>query len=88
MYDKYAQTGIEPKALESKPLIPAHLEEYIQAFNILSTRRQVGMSKNPITLVEIMQYVNLFGCTEADIFILHIIRMDLTYLEHANKADK
>lgn len=88
MYDKYAQTGVEPKALELKPIISAHLEEYIRAFNILSTRRQVGMSKNPITLSEILQYMDSFGCTEPEIFVLHIIRMDLAYLEHVNKADK
>ena len=88
MYDKFAQTGIEPKALELKPIIPAHLEECIRAFNILSTRRQVGMSKNPITLSEIMLYIDSFGCTETEIFVLHIIRMDLAYLEHVNKADK
>ena len=81
MYDHYATTGVEPSALATKPMVPRHLEEYIFAFNILTTRRQIGVSKNPIPFKDILDYISSFGCTEPAIFVLHIIKMDLKYLQ-------
>ena len=81
MYNHYATTGVEPSALASKPVVSNHLQEYIFAFNILTTRRQVGMSKNPIAFEDILNYINSFGCTEPAVFVMHIIKMDLTYLQ-------
>jgi hypothetical protein len=49
---------------------------------ILSSRRQVGMALNPISMPDILAYLNLFGTTEDDDekFVLLIVIMDSHYL--------
>lgn len=86
MYDYFAQTGVEPLALLNRPDLPDYLLEYINAFDLLTTRRSVGLAVNPISLSEIAKYIEIFGCTEPDVFFLHIIKMDLEFMKMVTES--
>lgn len=61
--------------------------EYINAFDILSSRRQCGMTVNPISMSDIFAYLKIFGSTDAEVFVKHIITMDAVFLAHINKSE-
>lgn len=72
--------GKRVKALESKPDIEDDMKEYIEAFGILSTQRSVGMGPNPISLTDILAYLQIYGATCIEDFMFHILQMDSTFL--------
>lgn len=57
------------------------MREYLQAFKILNRTRQYGMGANPISLVEIKAYLDLYGASDEEAFIEYILRMDAVYLD-------
>jgi hypothetical protein len=86
----WAQTKIEPEALKSKPDVPAHLWAYYRTFLTLSTRRQVGMAINPISMTDIVAYMDKFGTPEDDDekFVAYIVLMDSAFLLVHNSRGK
>lgn len=79
--------GLNPAALESKPTVYDWMQEYILGFDILSSRRSVGFSVNPISMSDILSYIQIFGCSDIDLFVKFIILMDATFLKF-NIKDK
>jgi hypothetical protein len=78
------QTGIEPEALSTYPLVPEAFKEYCDAFMILSSRRTAGFaSMNPISLAEMHAYIQLYGMPSYGVqaFVDMMIRLDAKYLE-------
>lgn len=77
-------TGRTPKALESAPTIRlAILQEVLTAYNMLASRRTIGMAANPIQLSEIKAYIDIYGppSIAVDLFIDLVGLMDIKYLE-------
>lgn len=60
--------------------------EYIQAFQILSRGRQLGMAIGPIPLAEIEAYIRLFGepALGRDVFVSVLHQMDALFLSKVN----
>lgn len=56
------------------------MTEYIEAFKVLSGRRNVGMVPNPILLSEIVTYANLYELDDIEDFIYCVSEMDDGYL--------
>lgn len=58
-------------------------KEIARAYNILDSRRTVGLSANPIQLSEILAFIQLFGrpSMELDTFVDLIGIVDDKYLE-------
>lgn len=78
-----------PKALENKPPYYGWMREYLQAFNTLSSTRQYGMGPNPITLTEILAYLQIWGTDDRVEFIAYILKMDSAFLDaKARKAER
>lgn len=69
-----------PKALQIRPVVQYWMPEYIEAFKVLSGRRTVGMSPNPISLSEIVTYANLYELDDIEDFIYCVSEMDDCYL--------
>ena len=85
----YNQSGHLPESLATKPDMHSWMIEYFGAFKLLSSRRQVGMVANPISLVDIQAYINLYGATDLREFVEFITMMDSTYLKYlSDKASK
>lgn len=84
------ETGIEPNALRNKPQFYEWMYRYIKAFELLSSRRQVGMTANPIQISEMITvatHVYIFDDIEE--FVLLMSEMDNGYLEsHHKKQNK
>lgn len=72
--------GFEPKALQIRPSVHYWMNEYIEAFKVLSGRRNVGMVPNPIALSEIVVYASLYELDDHEDFIHCISEMDDGYL--------
>lgn len=83
-------TGAVVPALDSAPVVPSYLEEIIWAFELLSSRRTAGFGRNPIPLTDIHGYLQLFGepALPRDIFVEHILAMDIVYLTVWAERDK
>jgi hypothetical protein len=79
--------GLPTPALEKRPELTSDIQEYIYAFNILSSRRSVGFGPNPIMLTEIFSYYDKFQVPyPLELFVRLIIEMDTAYLEWASKS--
>lgn len=72
--------GLNPQALEDKPVVYGWMVEYITAFEILSSRRACGFSPNAISMQDILAYLQIYGASDVDYFVRNIIAMDATYL--------
>ena len=78
--EELEDSGKRAKALESKPEIEEEMKEYVEAFAILSSQRSVGMGPNPISLTDILSYLQIYGATCIEEFMYHILSMDSTFL--------
>jgi len=78
--EELEDAGKRAKALENKPDIEDDMKEYVEAFGILSTQRSVGMGPNPISLADILAYLQIYGATCIEEFMFHILAMDSTFL--------
>ena len=88
LYDLEA-SGINPKALQNKPVLYDWMKEYLYAFRRLNRTRTYGMAPNPISLSEIHSYIKLYGVYDQEAFIDYILQMDPVYLEiRAKKTSK
>lgn len=78
-------SGMSPKALENKPEIHTWMIEYIDAFEVLNQTRSYGMAPNPISLTEILAYLQLYGSSDAASFVKYILAMDEAFLSATSK---
>jgi hypothetical protein len=77
-----------PPALDKKPEVQEWMLEFIQAFDVLSSRRTVGMGANPISMQDILAYLQIYGSSDVDLFVKYIIAMDIEFMQFINKAKK
>lgn len=80
--------GLNPQALNSKPILNDWMQEYIIAFDILSSRRSIGFSLNPISMSDILAYIQIYSTNDIDSFVKFIIIMDSTFLSYMAKSNK
>lgn len=65
------------------------MKEYLQAFYVLNGTRQSGMGPNPITLTEMLAYLQLYGTEDKDAFIEYMLKMDASFLSvKAKQAER
>ena len=58
------------------------MREFVEAFDLLSSRRPSGLFPNPIPFSEIIMYDRVFEVSyDTDIFVKCIIQMDSAFLE-------
>ena len=57
---------------------------YFEAFEELSTTRQIGMAVGPIPFTAIVDYFNIYQLSDFDEFSYVMRRMDKIYLENNN----
>lgn len=74
------KTGIIPPALLNRPTLEDGDEEYVTAFMMLNTRRSSGMGPNPISLTEILAYVQLYEVNEPETFVRVMVEMDVVLM--------
>lgn len=77
-----------PKALTNEPELDIWLVDYVKAFNVLSSSRQVGMSVGAIPLSEIVQYCTIINETDIDFFVTVIRKADNAYMDYVNRDKK
>jgi len=73
-----------------KPALNTGLEIYYEAFNALSTCRQIGMGIGPIPWTAVRQYaedLGMEGISRDRLFTL-VSEMDSVYIEHVTKDMK
>lgn len=69
--------------------MPLHLNEYINAFQILNKSRQTNSSPQPIVLSELLCYTKEFGTPNGVFIFIEIIQeIDLFFLGCINKDVK
>lgn len=57
------------------------MKEYLYAFKMLNQTRQVSeIGMGPISLSEILAYLQLYGASDPDDFVHYILLMDSEYL--------
>ena len=79
-------TGKTPEALLRMPVYDNEIIWYLEAFDMLSSSRNIGTSSGFIPMTEIMAHANAFGII--DEFKTHckvIMGLDQVYLQHHNK---
>ena len=55
--------------------------EYLNAFYMLSTRRTIGFSsENPISMADIIAYLQVYPTDDVDLFMHLISQMDIEYI--------
>jgi len=79
-----------PDAILNAPLLPRYLEFFYDAFNRLSTCRQIGMAEGPIPITAILEYGRFYDCdhTLLDDLIYHVMKLDEVYFEHQKRQSK
>ena len=79
-----------PSTISSKPVLPEELSEIWDAFGVLNTTRQYGFGiAQPITLVELKAYVDLYGIVhDIDEFVLNIKHLDVIFLTKVKENGK
>jgi len=82
------ETGVNPPALENKPIFYDWMREYWLAYSLLSSRRSSGECPNPIPLSEIESYIRLYSCTDFELLIRAILAMDEEYFIAYGKKQK
>lgn len=87
LYDVWDKTKEEPRTLQNRPDVPYELLEFYRAFLTLATRRQrSGMGEiNPIPFTDILAYIELFGTSDEEMFVSHVIAMDLALIRHISE---
>ena len=83
----YRETGVRPTAYDRFPTLDASAHEMVNMFEQLSRSRFIGFTMNPIQMVEIRSYFELFG--EPSIGVHAAVRlvneMDAKFLEFKTK---
>ena len=61
------------------------MKEFVEGFNVLHGTRQMGMGMNPITLTEMLAYLEIYGSDDPHTFIKYILAMDDAYIDASVK---
>lgn len=70
-------TGKTPDALQRKPEYPYEHGEYLQAFELVSRGRRIGLnSVGYIPLAEIEAYCRLFEVFDVELFVRVMVELD------------
>lgn len=87
LWARYDQTGDIPSPLLNRPDITPEIAWYLDAFFLLNSSRQTGMSVGRIPLSEVTNYALVFGTIGDDLkdFCSIISRLDAAYLEWVDK---
>ena len=84
--------GVEPKALQDRPVLDDRQAYYYSAYQAISGSRQVGMGGPlPIPVSEILAYCDLFYIAELNArerLFKYLKRLDNTYLDHVAEKSK
>lgn len=83
--DTAIQTGEIPQALQNRPVLSLWIEEYVQAFDILSISRQSSFDRGPISFGDIHLYAFRYDIEDFPLFCRMIQIMDVTYLNYYRK---
>lgn len=82
-----------PPALKNRPLLPAHLHCYYNAFSSLRchrTRSEAGY--NPISFSDMVEYAKVYGYFDSqetfDTFLTLVQSCDHAFLEFANEKQQ
>ena len=74
-----------PPALQTEPALLPGLDEYTEAFILLSPSRQITFGgEAAIPISEIAAYCGLVGTRDIDAMLRLISAMDEAYLKHVN----
>lgn len=83
--------GIMPLGLANRPEMHELGHDVFQAFNVLSSSRQIGMNgPQPITLGEMMSFCFGFGITDLDEreqFVAAVQKLDGAYMKRSMPTD-
>lgn len=87
LWGMYEKTGDIPTPLLNKPERIGYIEWYIEAFFLLNSSRQTGMSVGHIPLSEIIKYGETFGTMGESLkdFCTIITGLDSAYLKWLDK---
>jgi len=80
--------GITPEALEKRVFYPETSKYYVDAFNILSSRRPTDTFERPIPLSEIKAYLDIYKPYDRDMFLRIIFALDEAYLTYKSEKVK
>ena len=82
------ERGERVLALEEKPELDGYELWHFKAFKVLSASRQAGFGQNPITLSDMLAYMQIHGINDPDDredFVFFMQEMDDEYIKHVNK---
>ena len=88
----WERAGADIPALRNRPEVHSFLYSYWEAFFALSRSRSVGFAVNPVSIADIVAYMELKGIfdpEEREDFLHFMQEMDAEFLAWANKnSDK
>lgn len=77
-----------PPAWFRRPELNVFSQFYLDSFNDLNSRRQSGVSMNPLAFVEIKAYFEAFELTDFEVFFNNIKAADEVFMAWVAKAKK
>jgi hypothetical protein len=77
-----------PQALENAPPYYDWMRPYMEGFFMLSGCRTYGMGANPISMSDILAYIQIYTPYNPHQFIRYIKRMDNAYLTTVSKKQE
>lgn len=79
-----------PDAIANAPELQQGLELYYNAFNVLTSTRQIGMAEGPIPWDKVEHYCDQYGIDgdQREDMHYHISSLDRVYLEHRAESLK
>ena len=75
-------------ALEERPELDECETWYLRAFRTLSASRQAGFGQNPITLADMLAFMQIHGINDLndrEDFVFLVQEMDAEFMDHVNK---
>jgi hypothetical protein len=81
----YRETGVKPKALEEKTDIFPDMQDYYEAYQILSLSRQrIFGEVQRLQIGDMITYANEFKFSDVQYFIRVMQELDTNFLSYAN----
>jgi hypothetical protein len=86
----YAQKCEEPAALANKPDMPEFLNQYVEAFTLLSAQRELASEGGgqALDILAIIGYASELEVDDRELFIRHMLSMDKAFRQHFAKRMK
>jgi hypothetical protein len=83
-----ATNTFTPQALEKAPPYYEWMHPYMEGFFMLSSCRTYGMGANPLSMSDILAYIQIYNPYNPLQFIRYIKRMDNAYLDAQSKKQE